>query len=674
MPDCWTAYEAFRHAYANLLKHPTPMIFVTAGHVDHGKTSLLRALTGADTDRLPEEKRRGMTIDLGYAYLPLPEGEILGFIDVPGHEKFLTNMLAGVGGVQHALLVVACDDGIMPQTGEHLAILHLLRIPGLTVVLTKIDRVDATRRVDVRAALEQTLRRYLWSNVSFFDVSATTGENIAALKAHLHTLVSRCVEADARRFRLAIDRAFHVHGAGLVVTGTAFGGRISTGETLWLTGAERPVRVRHLHAQNHPVETAHAGQRIALNLVGDVHKDSIARGDWLLSEAPPPPVNRCLVALELLDPASFSQSSQNVHLHHAARHLTGRLSLLHSPEAATKSMLCELVLDTPLHLVDGDVLVVRDVSARHTLGGARVLSLASPRRGKRQPAFLHWLLRRAETNDDHDVLALWLQQGAVDLNAFAWARQLTAPVLQALLHASGALIKGGYAMDAALAEQQCDSLIAALAETHARTPEHLGVGRARLRRMALPNTPEALVFAHMDRLLAEKRLVNTHGWLHLPQHRLAFTAEEDVLWQRLLPLFHEPPCWVRDLAKAAHVSEETVRTLLHKAARLGHVVAIVRDRYYLASQIARMAQTVRDAAANDEGSMETAALRHHFGVGRKLAIQILEFFDRSGFTRRQGNRHLLRDAELFAMDDGVNTPDDRRGNEFPVSFEPDSGS
>ncbi|MCL2872473.1 MAG: selenocysteine-specific translation elongation factor [Betaproteobacteria bacterium] len=635
------------------------MIFVTAGHVDHGKTSLLRALTGVDTDRLPEEKRRGMTIDLGYAYLPLPTGETLGFVDVPGHEKFLSNMLAGVGGVQHALPVVACDDGIMPQTEEHLAILHLLRIPGLTVVLTKTDKVEAARRAEVRATLEQTLRRYAWSDVAFFEVSAITGDNIAALKAHLQALASPPATAfETRRFRLAIDRAFHVHGAGLVVTGTAFGGRVSIGDTLWLTGVGRSMRVRHLHAQNHPVETAHVGQRIALNLVGDLHKDDIARGDWLLSEAPPRPVNRCLVELDLLDPAVSLQSSQSVHLHHAASHLTGRLSLLQHPDVATKQILCELTLDTPLHLADDDVLVVRDISARHTLAGARVLSLAPPRRGKRQPTFLHWLARRAEANDDRDVLVLWLQQGTVELDAFAWARQLTAPALEIVLQSSDTLIKGGYAIDAMLAAQQCDKLTAVLAEFHAGTPEHLGVGRARLRRMALPNTPEALVFAHIDRLLAEKRLINTHGWLHLPQHRLAFTAEEELLWQHLLPLFHEPPCWVRDLAHAAQIPEETARALLHKATRLGLVIAIVRDRYYLAAQIARIAQTVRDAAIgidnsndNNNGSMETAALRHRFGVGRKLAIQILEFFDRSGFTSRHGNRHLLRDAELFALND-----------------------
>lgn len=649
------------------------MIFVTAGHVDHGKTSLLRALTGVDTDRLPEEKRRGMTVDLGYAYLPLPDGEILGFIDVPGHEKFLANMLAGVGGVQHALLVVACDDGIMPQTAEHLAILHLLRIPGLTVVLTKTDKVDAPRRADVRAALERALHRYAWHSAAFFEVSAITGDGIAALKTHLQTLTQQqktSATLDDRRFRLAIDRAFHVHGAGLVVTGTAFGGRVGVGETLWLTGADRSVRVRQLHAQDHPAEAAHAGQRIALNLVGDLHKDDIARGDWLLSATPPSPVNRCLIALDVLAADIPLQHWQSVHLHHAASHTTGRLSLLQEPDTAAPQTLCELVLDVPLHLADGDVVIVRDIGARHTLAGARVLSLEPPRRGKRQPAFLHWLARLAEANDDADVLALWLQRGAVELDAFAWARQLTPAALPPLLSASGALTKGGYAMDATMADQQCDGLIAALADSHARYPEHLGVGRARLRRMALPNTPEALVFAHIDRLLAEKRLANTNGWLHLPQHRLAFTSEEELLWQRLLPLFHEPPCWARDLARAAQVPEETARALLHKAARLGHAIAIVRDRYYLAPQIARIAQTVRDAAAgSSDESVETAALRDRFGVGRKLAVQILEFFDRSGFTRRQGNRHLLRDAELFVVQDSA-VADGNASDKITVSSSP----
>lgn len=273
------------------------MIIATAGHVDHGKTTLLQAISGINADRLPEEKRRGMTIDLGYAYWPQPDGRVLGFIDVPGHEKFLANMLAGVGGIDHALLVVACDDGVMAQTREHLAILRLSGRPALTVALTKADRVEAARVDEVCRQVRDELARQGWPDAPLFVTAAAAGVGIEALRAHLLAL-SPGEHALTRRFRLAVDRAFSVKGAGLVVTGTALGGRVKVGDTLWLTGADAPVRVRGLHAQNQTVEHAQAGQRIALNISGDVDKERIARGDWLLAQRPPEAAERILVALE----------------------------------------------------------------------------------------------------------------------------------------------------------------------------------------------------------------------------------------------------------------------------------------------------------------------------------------------------------------------------------------
>ncbi|HCN97192.1 MAG TPA: selenocysteine-specific translation elongation factor, partial [Leclercia sp.] len=273
------------------------MIIATAGHVDHGKTTLLQAITGVNADRLPEEKKRGMTIDLGYAYWPQPDGQVLGFIDVPGHEKFLSNMLAGVGGIDHALLVVACDDGVMAQTREHLQILQLTGNPQLTVALTKADRVDDARVEAVRDEVLATLRDFGFADATLFVTVATEGRGIDALRAHLQQLPARA-HADHHRFRLAIDRAFTVKGAGLVVTGTALSGEVRVGDSLWLTGVNKPVRIRGLHAQNQPVEQAHAGQRIALNLVGDTEKAELNRGDWLLAEAPPEPTTRVIVTLQ----------------------------------------------------------------------------------------------------------------------------------------------------------------------------------------------------------------------------------------------------------------------------------------------------------------------------------------------------------------------------------------
>ena len=256
------------------------MIIATAGHVDHGKTALLEAITGVNADRLPEEKSRGMTIDLGYAYWPQPDGRVIGFIDVPGHEKFLANMLSGIGGLDRALLVVAADDGIMPQTLEHLAILQLSAVPALTVALTKADTVDEARLQTLSGDITALTHDMGWT-IDLFITSTQSGMGIPALAAHLSQLPDR-ERAAGKTFRLATDRAFNVKGAGTVVTGTALSGTVKVGDKLWLTGLNKAVRVRGLHAQNQPVEQAYAGQRIALNLSGGVEKNDISRGDWLL--------------------------------------------------------------------------------------------------------------------------------------------------------------------------------------------------------------------------------------------------------------------------------------------------------------------------------------------------------------------------------------------------------
>jgi len=611
------------------------MIIATAGHVDHGKTTLLQAISGINADRLPEEKRRGMTIDLGYAYWPQPDGRVLGFIDVPGHEKFLANMLAGIGGIDHALLVVACDDGVMAQTREHLAILRLSGRPALTVALTKADRVDEARVDEVRRQVRDELARQGWPDAPLFVTAAVRDRGIDALRAHL--LALRPDEhALTRRFRLAIDRAFSVKGAGLVVTGTALGGQVAVGDTLWLTGADAPVRVRGLHAQNQQVEQAQAGQRIALNISGDVSKEQVARGDWLLAKKPLQAAERILVALDTDQPIKHWQP---LHLHHAASHITGRIALLNEH-------LAELILDRPLWLADNDRLVLRDIGARQTLGGARVLSLTTPKRGKRQPDYLAWLAALAQAGDDRQALALHLPNGPLDLAMFAWARQLTEGGLAELLADHELLIAGEWALAQENAQQGQQRLLQVLFEYHQQHADQLGLGRARLRRMALPSLPEALVFMMIDRLLAAGSVRNTRGWLHLPEHGLAFSAEEQSLWTRIAPLFGDEAWWVRDLAAELGEEEAPVRATLRKAAQLGHIAAVVVDRYYLSQRIEQFAALIRELDAT-QGSANAADFRDRLGVGRKLAIQVLEFFDRSGFTRRKGNQHLLRDSGLY---------------------------
>ncbi|RAU34021.1 selenocysteine-specific translation elongation factor [Enterobacter sp. RIT418] len=611
------------------------MIIATAGHVDHGKTTLLQALTGVNADRLPEEKKRGMTIDLGYAYWPQPDGRVLGFIDVPGHEKFLANMLAGVGGIDHALLVVACDDGVMAQTREHLAILQLTGNPQLTVALTKADRVDDSRIEEVRSAVQMTLHEFGFADAPLFVTVATQGRGIDALRQHLLQLPAR-EPAGQFRFRLAIDRAFTVKGAGLVVTGTALSGEVKVGDTLWLTGVNRPMRVRGLHAQNQPAEQAHAGQRIALNIAGDAEKEQLSRGDWLLADAPPEPSERVIVSLQTHTPLT---QWQPLHIHHAASHITGRVSLLEND-------LAELVLDSPLWLADNDRLVLRDISARETLAGARVVALNPPRRGKRKPEYLQWLASLAQAADDKAALNVHLERGAVNLGDFAWARQLSGEGLRALTQEPGFIQAGYNLLSAPVAARWQRKILSTLATYHEQHQDEPGPGRERLRRMALPMEDEALVLLLIENMRESGVISSHHGWLHLPEHKAGFTAEQEAIWQQAAPLFGDEPWWVRDLAREIHADEQIMRQVLRHAAQQGLIVAIVKDRYYRNDRIVAFANLIRELD-RERGSTCAADFRDRLNVGRKLAIQILEYFNRIGFTRRRGNDHILRDARLF---------------------------
>ena len=611
------------------------MIIATAGHVDHGKTSLLEALTGINADRLPEEKKRGMTIDLGYAYWPQPDGRIIGFIDVPGHEKFLANMLAGVSGIDHALLVVACDDGVMAQTREHLTLLQLTSQPTITVVLTKADKVSADRIAEVSAEVSTLLGH---DTAPHFITAATTGTGIEALRQHIQQLSER-PQAYSHRFRLAIDRAFTIKGAGLVVTGTALSGEVKTGDSLWLTGADKPMRVRGLHAQDKDTPYACAGQRIALNISGSAEKTDITRGDWLLSERPRQPVERVIVELQTIAPL---QQWQSLHIHHAARHITGRISLLEGDFA-------ELVFDTPLWLAENDRLVLRDISARTTLAGARALCLHPPRRGKRQPAFLLWLAALSQVHTDAQALDTQLMHGAVNLSDFAWARQLTTAGLQVLTNKPQYFRAGNLLLSQQMASHWQQKLLETLARYHQQHDDAPGPGRERLHRMALPSEDEGLVLALIEQLRSTGQVSSRQGWLHLPGHEPHFSASQQALWDKVDVLLADNAWWVRDLAKTTGEDEQVMRQLLRFAAQQGQVTAILKDRYYRHETIKQFACLVRELDQT-RGSTCAADFRDRLGTGRKLAIQILEYFDREGFTRRLGNNHLLRDSSLFMSD------------------------
>ena len=352
------------------------MIIGTAGHIDHGKTTLVGALTGVETDRLKEEKARGISIELGYAYAPLPNGDVLGIIDVPGHEKFVHTMAAGAVGIDHALLVIAADDGIMPQTLEHLEILQLLGIRQGTVALTKVDRVPRERIDEVREEIAAILSVTALADSPIFETAAAQPNDpgVWALRQHLDLQAQQMpARAQDGLFRLAVDRVFTLPGQGTVVTGTVFGGQVKVGDTLIHSASGQSVRVRSIHAQNQASESGVAGQRCALNLAG-IAKEEIERGDWMADARVLQATQRIDLHLHLLTEAPPMQQWTPVHVHLGTRRTTGHIALLRDSaiDPGTEARV-QLVLDTPVFTVPGDRLILRNAQASRTIAGGMVL-------------------------------------------------------------------------------------------------------------------------------------------------------------------------------------------------------------------------------------------------------------------------------------------------------------
>ncbi len=634
------------------------MIIGTAGHIDHGKTALLKALTGQEGDRRREERLRGITIDLGYLYASLGESDLTGFIDVPGHERFVHNMLAGACGVDCVLLVIAADDGVMPQTREHLAIVELLGIRRALVALTKIDRVEAPLVAEVRQQVEALLQAGPLAGAPIFPVSSITGEGIDALRA---ALIAQAADVRARRedghFRLAIDRTFSVTGAGVVVTGTAFAGRVKVGDELALSPAGRTVRVRGLHAQNQAAQEAHAGQRVALNLAGDrLAVEQINRGDWLLNPELQAPTRRIDIEFTLLPgEARELRHWTPVHIHLGAQDVTGRIALLEGECLAPGGHVhAQLLLNAPAHVVHGDRVVLRDQSAQRTLGGGRVLDPFAPPRNRHRQARLA-VLRALSGETLEEILPALLPSAISGLEPASLERQFNRPRQTWRLPDEAVEINtrvGPRLFERGTWDYLEQSLVAALQRFHETQPDELGPDRDRLRRYALPQLERPVYLALLEQALAAGKIEASGPWLHLPGHRVRLSEEEEALKARLWPLLESArfnPPWVRDLAGALDIEEDRVRHLLRKLSRIGELQQVVKDLFYPDSTIRQLANQILDME-RQAGVIRAAAFRDQIQLGRKRSIQLLEHFDRIGLTRRFGNERKIRPDSALASE------------------------
>ena len=657
------------------------MIIGTAGHIDHGKTALVGALTGVDTDRLKEEKARGISIDLGFAYLPTEAGT-LGFIDVPGHERLIHTMLAGASGIDLALLIVAADDGVMPQTREHLALLDLLGISRGVVALTKADLVDETRRADVTAKIADLLAGTSLEGAPILAVSAVTGEGVEALRMRLvEEAGAFAARAAHGGFRLAVDRCFTLSGAGTVVTGTVLSGQVAVGDQLTISPSGLAARVRSIHAQNRKAEAGRAGDRCALNLAGEaISHEAIARGDVVLAPALHAPTLRIDATLRVLasEPKPLGQWFP-VRFHHGSVEVGARLVPLSGDTLAPgEEALVQIVLERPIAAAVGDRYVVRDTSARRTIGGGRLLDLRAPARKRRLPARLAQLAAMQPSDPaDSLVRLLAVEPWHVDLAAFARDRALgedaareLAGRLDLVAFPTGALITALTAERWALFS---DALLAELARFHEANPDLAGIGGEKLRLSLTPALPKPAFAEALKRFAGAGRIALDGAWVRLADHEVRLGRDDELLWEAMAPKLggdkrFRPPR-VRDLAGALGEPETNIRRLMKLLGRMGQVDEVAHDHFFLRATVTEMVAVARDlAAASPGGQFAVAAFRDHIeqgghAVGRKVAVQILEFLDRHGVTLRRGdlrriNHHRL---DLFGVIDeigrGVETPE-----------------
>lgn len=618
----------------------------TAGHVDHGKTTLIRALTGIDTDRLPEEKARGLSIDLGFAHLALPGDVVAGIVDVPGHERFLKNMLAGVGGYDVGMLVVDAQEGVMPQTREHVEILELLKTPLGVVVLTKADLVDDDFLQLVQEDLQEFLHGTFLENAPCLAVSAKTGKGLDQLRLTLGQLLgSARVRGRQGNYRLPVDRSFHKAGFGTVVTGSLWSGSLHKGDRVVILPQGEETRVRGLQVHGQETEEAVAGQRVAVNLSG-VEPGSVKRGMLLASPDWLTPTLRLDLRVQVSPRAPRPLKHRTrVRVYAGTSEVFGRALLLEEDEILpAKSGLVQLTLDEPLVVLRSDRVIIRDFTASYTIGGGEVLDpLAQPHKRKDEAVLAQ--IHNKEQGDLCGALLAKLPAYTIQTpQQCSAAMQLPAADLEPLLqqlqqsHLAARLGKG-WALQTSL-EEVSESLIGLLASLQQQAPWKSGWRKEELLKILNHDHPKFAeeVFTY----LVEHRQFQESGRLFcLPGHQARLSKAQQVaadrVLQRLLQEGFSPSAW-SDMAALERVEPALWKAIETYLVETGKVVKLPGDIVFLRETVEKGKEVLSGLAS----PFTASAAREALGTSRKFAIPLLEHYDQSGFTQRQGEQRTIR--------------------------------
>lgn len=613
-------------------------VVATAGHVDHGKSSLIIRLTGIDPDRWEEEKRRGLTIDLGFAWCTLPSGREIGFVDVPGHERFVRNMLAGVGPVRLVLFVVAADEGWKPQSEEHLAIVDVLGTTGGVVALTKTDLVDDDTVRRRRREIAERLAGTGLEGVPIVACSSTTGEGLEDLRMALDAMVAAAPPPEDRgRPRIHVDRSFTIRGAGTVVTGTLTGGNLAVGEEVQLHPSGTLARVRSLQTHRRPVQVARPVSRVAANLAG-VPKGEVERGDVLTRPEQWRPTS--LIEARILPVRSLSHplTARGAYkLYAGSSETDSRLRLYGASELGPGgAAYARIRLARPIVAEVGDHFVLREAGRRETVAGGVVLDPEPPARSGSDAT--HRLARREETRSEDLAALIVSERGAL--------RAADLPILTGSVKTAikGAIRVGAWWVTEGVLESLAASVRTALDRFHRENPLRPGLDAPDVRRILLEAAPElasaldqGLAAALIARLQEQGELAREGTTLRLTEHRVTL-GEQEAEAHRLLSAVREgepTPPTTRDLERAGFPAE-----LVEASCATGLLVRVSPDVVVTPEFAHRAEELVRAEAARPQG-ITVSRFRELLGTTRKYALPLLEWFDSRGITRREGDFRRL---------------------------------
>ena len=626
------------------------VIVGTAGHIDHGKTALVKALTGIDADRLAEEKRRGITIELGFAHatLPTPQGGArLGFVDVPGHERFVRNMLAGVGGMDLVLLVVSAEDSIKPQTREHFDICRLLQVPRGIVVITKCDLVDSDTRQLVRLELEEFVRGSFLEGAPIVEVSAFTGEGLDRLKSELARMASDVTQKDAAApFRLPVDRVFTMKGFGTVVTGTLIAGHLRKEDEIEILPTGRRVRVRGLQTHGKDTNEALAGQRTAVNLAG-VSQEEIERGQVLAQRDLLLPTHRLDVQLTLLNDAPALKNRARVHLHLFTAELVAAVKLYEVEELLPgQTAWAQLRTAAPIACAPGDRFILRRFSPVTTIGGGVVADVRPLR--KLKPAARVEALAKLLTAPAAERLTLLVARGKRNGLALAdavhetgWPAALLKAATAEATHAGTLRAFAEVLVTSVELSAVQSDLFTTVEKFQKANPLAGGINRQEL--MERVEAPRPVFLGALDALIAEKKLAATGDQVHLPGKQVVMQDDEAETKQQIEELFAKAGLKVPTLKEAlagAKVDAARAQKIVTLLLREKVLVKIADDLVFHQRSLEELTQLVRNYKATSP-KIDVARFKDLTGVTRKYAIPLLEHLDRERVTRRAGDLRII---------------------------------